>query len=151
MRVLVTTETDYHEWEYALRAMQVRIWRATFTATQRGIYLVERNVKMYLRTFTHPFGTPTSSPPGGPPALVWGNLRRSWRNEPAREGHKPYTIEAEGGPTAVYSRIQELGGLAGRNHSARLPKRPYVRPMMLASRREIRRIYVDYWTSAIRG
>jgi hypothetical protein len=149
--VSIDTEVDYREWEAATHALERRLWRATFRATQRGQYVIERNVKMYLRTFTHPFGTPTPSPRGGPPALVSGHLRRTWRDVPAHEGKRPHTVESEGGPTAVYSRIQELGGWAGRNHASHLPKRPYVRPMMLVSRREIRRIYIEHWTAAIRG
>ena len=147
----IDVEIDYHDWLLATRALEVRMWRAAFQATQSGLHLIERNVKAYLRTFTHPYGTPTPSPRGAPPALIYGNLRRSWRNVHAHEGRKPHTIEAWGGPTTVYSRIQELGGLAGRNHSARIPKRPYVKPMALASRRGIRRIYVEYLTAAIRG
>ena len=77
-----TAETDYREWEAALNAMQLRLWRASFTASQQGMYLIERNVKNYLRTFTHPYGTPTTSPRGGPPALVSGDLRRSWPRRP---------------------------------------------------------------------
>jgi len=144
-------ETDYREWQLALHATQLRMWRAAFRATQRAQHVIERNVKMYLRTFTHPPFTPTPSPRGAPPALVTGNLRRSWRDVPVHEGKRPHTVESEGGPTSVYSRIQELGGLAGRDHRTRLPKRPYVRPMMLGSRREIRRIYYEYWSMAIRG
>lgn len=148
---LIDVEVDYREWDAAIVAMELRIWRATFGATQQGMYLIERNVKMYLRTFTHPFGLPTPSPRGAPPALVSGNLRRSWRNETAHEGRKPFTVEAGGGPTAVYARIQELSGQAGRGLTSHIPKRPYVRPMLLASRRGVRRIYIEAWTAAIRG
>lgn len=144
-------ETDYQDWNLALTAMEARIWRNTFRATKAGMYLIERNVKMYLRTFTHARGTPTPSPIGGPPAMVTGNLIRSWRNEPVRPGPNPYVVEARGGPTAVYSRIQELSGQAGRGHLVHIPKRPYVRPMVLASRRGVRAIYIHYWTEAIRG
>lgn len=147
----ITVEVDFREWEIGLRAMEHRIWRATFRATQAGMYVVERNVKMYLRTFTHSRGTPTPSPRGAPPALVSGHLRRTWHTGHVHEGLRPWTVEVDGGPTAVYSRIQELGGWAGRNHTSHLPKRPYVRPMVKASRREIRRIYIEYWTDAIRG
>lgn len=149
--VSVDFEVDYQAWEAATHELERRMWRAAFRATAHGQNVIERNVKMYLRTFTHPFGTPTPSPRGGPPALVFGHLRRSWRNVPAHEGKKPHTVESEGGPTAVYSRIHELGGLAGRDHRTRIPRRPYVRPMFRASRREIRRIYIEYWAAAIRG
>lgn len=147
----LSADTDVVTWENALKAMQVRIWKATQIATQQGMYLVERNVKFYLRTFTHPEGTPTPSPRGGPPAMVTGNLIRSWRNEPLAHGRKPWTVVAAGGPTAVYARIQELGGMTGRGHMTFIPKRPYVRPMARVSRRGVRRIYVAYWSNAIRG
>ena len=80
-----------------------------------------------------------------------GNLRRSWHNTPVYETPKPWTIEAKGGPTAVQSRIQELGGWTGRNYASHLPKRPYVRPMMRASRREIHRNYIYHLTGAVRA
>lgn len=144
-------EVDYREWEAALVAMQARMIRATFDAGKQSMWLIERNVKFYLRTFTHREGTPTPSPRGGPPALVTGNLIRSWRNRPPRGGERPFTVETEGGPTAVYARIQELSGQAGRGLQTHIPARPYVRPMLLASRRGIRRIHLDAWTAAIRG
>lgn len=144
-------ETDYREWEAALVAMGVRMMEATFTAGRESMWLVERNVKFYLRTFSHREGTPTPSPRGGPPALVSGNLIRSWRSQRPRPGLEPFTVETSGGPTAVYSRIQELSGQAGRGLTTHIPARPYVRPMLLVSRRGIRRIHVNAWTSAIRG
>lgn len=146
-----TAETDYGEWDRALQAMQRRIVRNTYRAGNRSMLLIERHVKLYLRTYTHPAGTPTPSPPGGPPALVTGHLRRSWRTVPAHPGRRLWTVETEGGPTAVYSRIHELSGRAGRGHRSRLPKRPYVKPMARAVRREVRRIHIDAWTQAIRG
>ena len=147
----IGAEVDYRDWEAALIAMQARMIKNTFSAGKQSMYLVERNIKFYLRTFTHREGTPTPSPRGGPPALVTGNLIRSWRSQAPRAGAKPFTVETEGGPTAVYARIHELSGQAGRGLQTHIPKRPYVRPMLLASRRGIRRIHVDAWTAAIRG
>lgn len=144
-------DVDFGDWDRAVVALQARFERATYAATNEGMFLVERLVKRYLRTYTHPEGTPTTSPPGGPPALVTGNLRRSWRTVPAHAGRRLHTIEAHGGPTAKYGRIQELGGLTGRGGRTRLPRRPSVKPMLLVSRREIHRIYVRRWTGAIRA
>lgn len=144
-------EVDYREWEAALIAIQARMIRKTYEAGKQSMWLIERNVKFYLRTFTHREGTPTPSPRGGPPALVTGNLIRSWRNQPPKAGPKPFTVVTEGGPTAVYARIQELSGQAGRGLQVHIPARPFVRPMVLASRRGVRRIHVDAWTAAIRG
>lgn len=147
----ISAEVHYGDWNAAILAMQARMIKNTYAAGKESMWLIERNVKFYLRTFTHREGTPTPSPRGGPPALVTGNLIRSWRNQPPRAGAKPFTIETQGGPTAVYARIQELSGQAGRGLQTFIPKRPYVRPMLLASRRGIRRIHLNQWTAAIRG
>jgi phage gpG-like protein len=147
----ISAETDFQEWERATYALQARMLKATMSAGRDSMYLIERNVKFYLRTFTHREGTPTPSPRGGPPALVTGNLARSWRNERPAMGVEPWTVITGGGPTAVYARIQELSGQAGRGLQTFIPKRPYVRPMVLASRRGVRRIHMSAWTGAIRG
>jgi len=162
-------ETDIREWNRAVVALERRLVAATEVATNRGMWLIDREVKRYLRTYSHRRGTPTPSPPGGPPALVSGHLRRSWRTVPAHAGRRPHTIEAEGGPTAAYARIHELGGEIVQVRSRRvkrrgggesvetyqvqirIPRRPYVRPMLLVLRREIRRGYIDQWRIAIRG
>lgn len=147
---------EFRAWEGALKRTGDRLQSRTWRATRRGMGVIEKRVKIYLRTYTHPAGTPTPSPPGGPPALVTGNLMRSWRNKGPRLGRAPYglisggVVEMEGGPTAAYARIQELGGRAGAGHRSVLPKRPYVRPMVLVVRREVRRIYVENWTQALR-
>jgi hypothetical protein len=139
----------------ALDALFGRVERATFIATTQAAAFMERTGKRKLRTYTHPEGTPTTSPPGQPPALVTGNLRRSWRSTPARAGRKPHTVVAYSGPTAVYSRIQELGGqvrIERRDGSVRvvtLPARPYVAPTLESVRLPVRRIYVRRWTEAI--
>lgn len=163
-------DVETREWDRAVQALGARFVAKTFTAVQQSEWHIERLVKTYLRTYTHQEGTPTPSPPGGPPALVSGNLRRSWRNIPPHAGRKPGTIEGGGGPTAVYSRIQELGGTIIRVRAPRevegvsgqrrqvgasvtrvsLPKRPYVKPMLLVARRGVRRIHLDQWTQAIR-
>lgn len=168
-------DVETREWQRAVAALGVRFMRNTSQAIQQSEWLVERQVKRYLNTYTHREGTPTPSPPGGPPALVSGNLRRSWRNIPPHPGRRPFTWEGGGGPTAVYSRIHELGGTIIRTRLPRqdlskaagsvtagqtrkgagiyrihIPKRPYVRPMVLVLRRGIRRIHVDLWTQAIR-
>ena len=86
----------------------------------------ERAIKEQLSTFSHARRTPTPSPPGAPPAIITGTLRRSVITQPPVGGGGLWT--ASGGPTIVYARIQELGGRAGRNHASVLPPRPYVRP-----------------------
>lgn len=149
-RANIDIEIDHRDWSLAIDMLEKRMWRAAWRATQEGQYIIERNVKVYLRMFTHPFGTPTPSPRGGPPALVFGHLRRSWRITPAHETNRPHVIESSGGPTAVYSRIQELSGWAGAGHRSFIPKRPYVKPMVKLSKPEIHRLYIDHLTAAIR-
>ncbi|MEU0516645.1 hypothetical protein [Streptosporangium sp. NPDC006007] len=87
----------------------------------------EREIKRALRTYSHPRGTPTPSPPGSPPALVSGALRRSVKaRRPRQTGAARW--EAHTAPSIVYSRIHELGGWTGRGHASYLPPRPYVAP-----------------------
>lgn len=82
---------------------------------------LERSVKAIFET-SHQRGTPTPEPPGNPPSVVTGTLRRSITTEgPRRLGFGTY--EALVGPTVVYARVQELGG--GPSH---LPPRPYMKP-----------------------
>lgn len=161
---MIDADTDVAAWVAASRALEARQVRGVQQATTRGVLLVERVTKTYLRTFTHPKGTPTPSPPGGPPALVTGHLRRSWRTIPAHPGRRPDTCEASTGPTADYSRIQELSGevrqtrtrqtkrgLVTRAVTMRLPKRPYLKPMTIAAKRDIHRGYVVAQINAIKG
>lgn len=94
----------------------------------------------------HSAGTTTPSAPGTPPAVVTGTLRRSVRTGPVtRVGFGSYSVKV--GPTVVYARIQELGGvitpktaahlrfrLGGREvyaKSVTLPPRPYFRPALV--------------------
>ncbi len=118
-----------------LAAFQARLNRmiaevdvATEAAAAAGGHLVEGQIKDNLSRYSHPKGTRTTSPPGEPPAVVTGTLRRSLIVEgPARIGFGMY--EARVGPAGVvYARVQELGGRTGRNGATVLPPRPYVKP-----------------------
>jgi phage gpG-like protein len=72
----------------------------------------------------HSRGTPTPSAPGTPPARVSGRLAGSVTASPASGGGGVWT--AHSGPHGViYEAIQNYGGVAGRNHTAHLPPRPY--------------------------
>jgi phage gpG-like protein len=149
---VVTVRTQQHgrqEWEEALRLMELRVLRATHRATTRAVHAVERSVKLYLRMYSHPAGTPTPSPHGGPPALVTGALLRSQRVSTTRSIRRG-VYSAQTGPTVAYSRIQERGGTAGRNHSVRLPARPYQKPRTRAELGRIWHIYADAWREAQR-
>jgi len=99
-----------------------------YKAGQRGANnaaaLVDKTVKAKLSLTTHKRGTPTPSRPGEPPSLISGQMRRSVLIVPA----VPYGATAwksQVGPTAVQSRVQELGGSTG---TTVLPARPYLEP-----------------------
>lgn len=151
MRVQVEQD-GARQWRDALRLMGLRVDAATREATVRSGRIVERSVKIYLRTYTHPAGTPTPSPPGGPPALVSGNLMRSIHQSAVRrQRHGVYATDV--GPLRLltrYQRIQELGGRAGRGHRTRLPARPYLKPRTRAELDKIRRTYAEHWREATR-
>lgn len=99
--------------------------------------VIERQIKAQLSLSAHPPGTPTPSAPGSPPAVVTGTLRRSVTTERKVGRRGPYVAV---GPTAVYGRIQELGGRAGRG--AYLPARPYVAPARAVALDSARRVMV---------
>src|SRR5260221_5611829 len=100
---------------------------ATKAATGRAAHLVEAETKKKLGTYSHPKGTKTTSPAGGPPAVVSGQLRRSYRVAgPKSLGAGTY--EARTGPTAAYGRIQERGGTLWTG--ATLPWRPSLGPTL---------------------
>jgi phage gpG-like protein len=150
MRVETRTEGT-REWGAALHLMTRRVEVATHQATRRVGHTVERAVKLYLRTYTHPAGTPTPAPPGGPPALVSGDLMRSVRSTPVTLRRRG-VYEVAVGPTRIapYLRIQERGGRAGRNHSVRLPARPYQKPTTRRQLATIKAICKQHWREATR-
>jgi hypothetical protein len=94
-----------------------------------------------LARYTHPPHTKTTSPPGQPPALVTGTLRRSLRVVPAPPAPRTTASLA---PHTVSARIQEAGGdiypvragvlrwaedgVTHFSKHVRLPARPYMRP-----------------------
>lgn len=141
------------EFKAAIEASVARQLAATGAAVGRGAHLIEGKIKEKLSDsgssgqgrdskgrFTK--GETSSSPPGSPPYLVSGTLRRSVTVQgPAPEGAG---FKASVGPTAVYGRIQELGGVAGRG--ARLPARPYVRPAIVESGEELHALFREAWS-----
>lgn len=127
----------------ALEAKNAQINAATRTATAKVLHLVERRTKEKLSEKSHAAGTPTPSGPGEPPALITGNLRRSITvNGPDTIG--PGTFRGEVGPTAIYGRVQELGG-----GPSNLPARPYLQPAYDELRNEIPSIFREAWAAAI--
>lgn len=147
-------------WDIAIEKKMVAVDRVTSKAMREGLRMVERSVKLILRTYTHPEGTPTTSPPGSPPALVTGTLMRSVKPRGPFPGKKRYTYRGTVGPTAVYSRIQELGGRVPNRRRrefgpqtergyTRLPARPYVKPATDRVRRDVRRNFQRRWGAAL--
>ncbi|MEU1371998.1 hypothetical protein ABZ454_38815 [Streptomyces sp. NPDC005803] len=135
---------------HALQGMVASLDTATRLATAQASHLLEREIKKTLATSSHPRGTPTPSSPGEPPSLVTGTLRRSI----TVKGPLPLGIgrwEAQIGPTAVYGRIQELGGVTGRGGATVLPARPYVHPAYakLAASGALTHLYHSAWRAAM--
>lgn len=127
-----------------LRDLQQRAaMAAPDAATAMALAYQRHLVTQTLVRYTHPPRTKTPSPPGAPPALVTGTLRRSVRVEPAAGLVR---ATARVAPHTVYARIQELGGHIypvrakalrwvedGTVHFARhvyLPPRPYMAPAL---------------------
>jgi hypothetical protein len=125
------------------QAIRDRAAQGTADAANAMAYAYQRRlVTDTLRRYTHPPFTKTPSPPGQPPALVTGTLRRSVRVVPAAGGGA--VARSSVAPHTVYARIQEYGGHIypvrarflrwvedGAVHFARhvyLPPRPYMRP-----------------------
>jgi hypothetical protein len=132
----------------AFVALENDLQRATRTATAHAAHLAEAAIKQMLTTSSHEKGTPTPSAPGEPPSLVSGTLRRSTKVVgPVPAGFGRWLAEV--GPTAVYGRVQELGGTAG--HGSELPPRPYVQPAyeQLVASGAISRTYHLAWRTAL--
>lgn len=145
----------------ALTGMVAKADAASREATGKGAHLIEARTKEKLSQthgvtrgnrdsrgrFTR--NTSEPSPPGQPPALQTGQLRRSIRVEgPVRVG--PGAWESKTGPTAVYGRIQELGGDAGRGGASHLSPRPYLGPALreLIDSGALSELYTQAWRSA---
>jgi phage gpG-like protein len=132
--------------------MRVRVEAATPVAVRAAGEIVRDKAKVELARKSHARGTPTPSAPGEPPAKITGHLRDTWEFlGPTALGAAIWHEEL--GPTAVYARIQELGGKAGRGGSVTLPARPYLRPAYEAAVRdpELLDAFKRVWGDAVRG
>lgn len=112
------------------RAILARIARAeeeTPGAVNDILRLVALQQRTLLNAGSHPPGTKTGSPPGSPPWRITGHLMDGVTVQRARLVG-PWRWEGKVGGTAVYTRIQELGGWTGRGHRSYLPPRPSLRP-----------------------
>lgn len=127
-----------------LLAAAARIDVETKVATTAAGAIVETAIKEQLRTTSHPKRTLTPSAPGQPPSLISGNLMRSIivRGPTGAGG----VYAAQIGPTAIYGRIQELGGTTGRGHRTLLPSRPYVAPAWQQASPEVAATFLTAWS-----
>ena len=147
------------EFNGALNGIVAKQRAATRQATAKLLHMIEKEAKANLSKtsatgdqgrnkkgqFTKR-GT-TSSPPGEPPYLITGNLRRSVNVEcPEPEGITGW--KGQVGPTAVYGRIQELGGITGA-HNSQLPARPYMQPAWETVRPLMQVEFRAAWLSAL--
>lgn len=114
------------EWNAALDALVVKQFQACRIGADRAALLLASETKKTLAQTTHPHGTPTPAPPGYPPSLISGTLRRSIKTIPAVPISES-AWKSQVGPTAVYARVQELGGDTG---TTTLPARPYLGPTL---------------------
>lgn len=140
--------TGVAEFRRALEEMVARASEATAAAVTTGGHLIEAEAKRQLGLKSHTRGTATPSAPGEPPALVSGTLRRSIRvTSPEPKGPTGWTVSV--GPTAVYGRIQELGGEVWTG--AQLPPRPYMQPALdkLVSDGTLAACYANAWRAAV--
>jgi len=127
----------------ALMEKNTQVDEATRLATAKVLHLIEKRTKDKLGENSHQRGTPTPSGPGEPPALITGTLRRSI-NVSGPESLGAGAYRGSVGPTAIYGRVQELGGGA-----SNLPARPYLKPAYDELLPRIPAIYREAWTAAI--
>lgn len=133
--------TGVAEFQKALDGLVAGASAAGRKAVTTGGHLLEAQVKQIL-TESHSTSNPggrdshgrfvknqhSASPPGQPPALVTGTLRRSIKvTPPSPKGPTGWEISV--GPSAIYGRIQELGGITGA-YGSYLPPRPYMAPAL---------------------
>lgn len=154
--------TGVGEFKRALDDLVARTNAVTRTAVVTGGHLLEAQVKKTL-TESHATSNPGgrdsrgrftkaehfAAPPGSPPALVTGTLRRSVKvTAPEPKGFTGWEISV--GPTAIYGRIQELGGYTGRGGATYLPARPYVEPSLktVIDDGSLAQCYVTAWRTA---
>lgn len=109
-----------------------------------ALRVVARQQRTLLNLGSHSPGTKTGSPPGSPPWRITGRLMDSVT---VRRATPTGLDRWEGmvGPTAVYGRIQELGGDTGRGHRTHLPPRPSLYPAWVIVRPTIRPQFTAAW------
>jgi hypothetical protein len=137
-------------WQGDMDALAKRVDAAARTGVRAAVTELHRGITAELSRTSHALGTPTPSRPGEPPSLITGYLRGSVRDNPIKRVTKGVYL---GGvtPKAVYARIQELGGWAGRNHRSYLPPRPYIAPGVRAAERAAKAAFIREVVKAIKA
>jgi hypothetical protein len=135
----------FEEMLAALKAKQAKVQAVTPAALTRAAHRVEFEVKKLLGTSSHRRGTPTPSPPGSPPSLITGNLRRPGQVGDVDGGGSRWSVTVSS--RLVYSRIQEFGGRAGHSN---LPPRPYMGPGVAIATAGIGVDFRRAWAEALR-
>lgn len=120
-------------------------------ATKRVLDRVARQEQILLNLGAHPKNTPTGSRPGEPPWRISGHLSDKVKvfGPNLHGGFWNPRWEGAVGSTAVYARIQELGGWAGRNHQSYLPPRPHLKPAWNIVRPTARAVYLHELRRAV--
>lgn len=117
-------------------------------AANAGAEALRDVMKRKLGQKGHARGTPTPSAPGTPPARISGHLEGSVTASQASGGGGVW--RAHSGPHGVvYAAIQNYGGVAGRNHTAHLPPRPY--EAKESDRPEVSRAAAEAFHRVMRG
>lgn len=154
-----TRVTGVPEVSAAFALMMATTTEATGDTVSKVLHQVKRHERTQLSRGWHPPGTPTGSIPPNPPWRVSGDLSRSVEvEEPHLAG---WLWTGRMGPTAVYARIQELGGFVRianlgsvgpqrRSSYAYLPPRPHLRPAWDIVRPTVRHTFYDAWTRSTR-
>ncbi len=128
----------------AFAAMMAKAEAETVKTIESVLEKVARQERTMLSLGWHPKGTRTGSIPPAPPWRISGDLSRSVRVEkPHSTG--PFRWEGRMGPTAIYARIQELGGVTGRGHRTVLPARPHLKPAWEIVRPSVHGQFVKAW------
>jgi hypothetical protein len=109
--------------------------------TKKTMEQIARQERTLLSLGWHKIGTKTGSVPPDPPWRITGELSRSVMVEgPIKFGALGRWV-GRVGAYAVYARIHELGGWAGRDHQTYLPPRPHLKPAVDIVMPKIRFIY----------
>ena len=109
-----------------------------------------RQVRVQLSMGQHARGTKTGSVAPAPPWRITGHLSQSVKTSRARK-ITAYSWSGEAGPTAIYSRIQELGGSTGWQHRTRLPARPYAAPAWRIVKSSVTPSFKRAWTASTKA